>query len=241
MVSFPIPMPADTDDRQVTPREGAADDPMARVHGAWRTWLSALASDSEAAMAAALAYESLPPEARDAWLDALDHDAPSIDVPAVALYAPLLAVEATGPRRERIEARIAADPLSHASRACQGARALRGVARDGGHVCVLIAPVYLDFVHVIVCHYTPAGGVTDVRHDPLRHVADVDRLPETEQVDGVKVESTPLRIVIEELAHAILADRREHRQTPAALTSVAHLFGPALDDTGNLADDNPWT
>jgi len=234
-------MTADTDDHDATPCEGAAaaDDSMARVHGAWRTWLSALASDSEAAMAAALAYESLPPEARDAWLDALDLDAPSIGVPAVALYAPLLAVEATGPRRERIEARMAADPLSHPSRPGQGARALRGVARDGEHVCVLIAPVYLDFVHVIVCRYTPAGGIVDVRHDPLRHLADVDRLPEIEQVDGVKVESTPLRIVIEELAHAILADRREHRQTPAALTSVAHLFGPALDDTSEPADD-PW-
>ena len=70
-------MTADTDDHDATPCEGAAaaDDSMARVHGAWRTWLSALASDSEAAMAAALAYESLPPEARDAWLDAHDRDA----------------------------------------------------------------------------------------------------------------------------------------------------------------------
>jgi hypothetical protein len=183
----------------------------------------------------------LPPDARDAWLDALDADGPLVDVPAVALYAPLLAVEAAGPRRERIEARIAADPLSHPSRPGQGARALRGVASDGEHVCVLVTPVYLDFVHVIVCRYTPGGGVIEVRHDPLRHVTDVDRLPELEAVDGVKVESTPLRVVIEELAHAILADRREHRETPAALTSVAHLFGPALDDTGELDDDERWT
>ena len=31
-----------------------------RVRTAWRSWLSALATDAEAAMAAALAYESLP-------------------------------------------------------------------------------------------------------------------------------------------------------------------------------------
>ena len=237
-------MTGETDERDTTPHEGSAEEPLARVHGAWRSWLSALASDSEAAMAAALAYESLPPEARDAWLDALEADGPLVDVPAVALYAPLLAVEAGGPRRERIEARIGSDPLSHSLRPTHGARALRGVSysgeHSGEHVCVLLAPVYLDFVHVIVCRYTPAGGVIAVRHDPLRHVADIGRLPETEAVDGVKVESTPLRVVIEELAHAILADRREHRQAPAALTSVAHLFGPALDDSGDLDDDDRW-
>src|SRR6185437_6466766 len=69
------------------------------VQSAWRSWLSALATDAEAAMAAALAYESLPPEARDAWLDALDVDAPTLEVPRVALFAPLLAVEADTVRR----------------------------------------------------------------------------------------------------------------------------------------------
>jgi hypothetical protein len=36
--------------------------------------------------------------------------------------------------------------------------------------------------------------------------------------------------VVEELAHAILADKREHRTTPAALASFAHLFGPVRED-----------
>jgi hypothetical protein len=49
-------------------------------------------------------------------------------------------------------------------------------------------------------------------------------------VDGVQVEPTPLRVVVEELAHAILADKREHRTTPAAVASFAHLFGPTLED-----------
>jgi hypothetical protein len=240
MVAFPIPMAGETDDPDTAPHE-AGTNPVARVHAAWRSWLSALASDSEAAIAAALAYESLPPEARDAWLDALDADGPSIDVPAVALYAPLLAVEGAGPRRQRIEARIASEPPpAHPSRPGRrhGAWALRGVAGDGAHVCVLVVPVYLEFVHVIVCRYTPTGGFIAVRHDPLRHAGDVLRLPEAQEVDGVKVESTPLRVVIEELAHAILADRREHRQTPPALSSVAHLFGPQLDDIAP-ADDDP--
>jgi len=42
-----------------------------RTHAAWRTWLTALATNAEAATAAALAYQSLNDEGRDAWLDAL--------------------------------------------------------------------------------------------------------------------------------------------------------------------------
>ncbi len=200
------------------------------VQSAWRSWLSALATDAEAAMAAALAYESLPDDSRDAWLDALDADAPTLDVPRVALYAPLLAVESDSVRRERIEERIATDP--HARRAGYGdAQALCGVGKDGTHACVIVAALYLDFVQVIVCRYTPSGGFVTVRHDPLRHVGDLQPVCE---VEGVIVEPTPLRVVIEELAHAILADRRRQQETPPALASFAHLFGPHLDDT----DDN---
>jgi len=181
-------------------------------------------------MAAALAYESLPPEARDAWLDALDVDAPTLEVPRVALFAPLLAVEADTVRRARIEARIASDP--HARPAGYGeAQALRGVAPDGTHACVLVAALYLDFVQVLECRYTPGGGFLAVRHDPLRHAGDLTPVCD---VDGVVVEPTPLRVVIEELAHAVLADRRRQQATPPALASFAHLFGPDRDE---LEDD----
>src|SRR4051812_27323699 len=70
---------------------------------AWRAWLSALASNAEAALAAAMTYGSLDEPARDAWLDALDADRRAVDVPTVALYAPLLAVETDAARRTRIE------------------------------------------------------------------------------------------------------------------------------------------
>ena len=198
-----------------------------RVRSAWRTWLSALATDAEAAMAAALAYESLPDEGRDAWLDALDSDAPTLDVPKIALYAPLLAVEAAGGRRARIEEALALGEDSAGS--SREIRALCGVAPDGKHVCVIISPLYLDFVQVLICRYTPAGGFVAVKHDPLRHAGDVPR-GDSSEVDGVAVEATPLRVVVEELAHAILADRRAKRDAPPALTSFAHLFGPHLDD-----------
>ncbi len=186
-------------------------------------------------MAAALAYESLPPEARDAWLDALEADAVTLDVPALALYAPLLAVESDAARRQRIEAAITSDPRASAT-AFARPQALRGVAGDGVHACVIIAPLYLDFVQVLSCRYTPAGGFVAVKHDPLRHAGDLDALHE---VDGVLVEPTPLRVVVEELAHAILADKREQRATPAALESFVHLFGPHLDDAEDAEPSRP--
>jgi hypothetical protein len=212
------------------PEDGAAAtagelDP--RMRTAWRSWLSALATDAEAAMAAALAYESLPDEGRDAWLDALDADAPTLSVPRIALYAPLLAVESAGERRARIERAFASDehPLPFGE-----TRALHGIAPDGKHLCMIVSPLYLDFVQVLVCRYTPTGGFVTVTHEPMRHVDDFSP-GEPREIEGVAVESTPLRVVIEELAHAVLADRREHRETPQALASFAHLFGAHFEDS----------
>ncbi len=202
--------------------------PPAHVREAWRTWLSALATDAEAATAAAMAYDSLPPEARDAWLDTLDGEA--IDVPALALYAPLLAVEADEARRGRIEAAIAAG--ARASECLPVAPyALRGVSADGTHACVVVAPLYLEFVQVLSCRYSPGGGVVMAEHQPLRHAGD---LPRVSEVDGIPVEPTPLRVVIEELAHAILADRRDARPSPTALASFAYLFAPDLQDSTDV-------
>lgn len=196
-----------------------------RVRSAWRTWLSALASDAEAAMAAALAYDSLPDVGRDAWLDALEADAPTLDVPRIALYAPLLAVEADESRRVRIDRALDNEDRRPTS---VEIRSLHGVASCGEHVCVIVSPLYLEFVQVLVCRYTPGGGFKSVRHDPMRHVDDVPGA--AGDVDGVSVEVTPLRVVVEELAHAVLADRRARRAAPAELTGFAHLFGPYLDD-----------
>ena len=146
--------------------------PLAHVRAAWRSWLSALATDADAAMAAAMAYESLAPDARDAWLDTLVVDGGSLEVPALALYAPLLAVESDGSRRRRIEEAIASDPRGPGA-AARDAGALRGVSADGMHACVIVAPVYLDFVQVLACRYTPNGGILSAELEPLRHSGDL--------------------------------------------------------------------
>src|SRR5580693_1795840 len=126
----------------------------ARAVGAWRSWLAALASDAEAALAAAMTYAALPPEARDAWLDALERDRGLVDVPHVALYAPLLAVEVDEQRRARI-----ADAMGALSTGGRAGRALRGKTATGDLVCAVATPLYLDFVELLVCRYDPESGV----------------------------------------------------------------------------------
>jgi hypothetical protein len=214
------------------------DDP--RLRSAWRTWLSALAVDAEAAVAASLAYESLAPEARDAWLEAIAADIDAIartGVPAMALYAPLLAVEVDPERRLRIGAALAARSSLEGPSPHKSVRALCGRANTGEHVCLLLSPLYLDFVAVLVCRYRPERGFISARRDPVRNVLDVigQKLGEPGQasssalsclVDGVAVTEAPLRDVVEELAHAIVADRHEGRAAPEALGAYVHLFVP---------------
>ena len=192
----------------------------ARAHAAWRSWLGALASDPKAAMAAALAYESLPAQGRDAWLTALETDAPDVRVPRVALYAPLLAVEGDEDRRARIEIALTlAGPHDASAR-----HALRGTTKNGDKLCVIVSPLYLDFVELLLCRYGDQG-VVSARHEPLSHLRDEDAIPEAE---GAELELTPVPMVVEELAHAVVAHRRLGKAAPEALQRFSHLFAPEL-------------
>ena len=137
-----------------------------RIAGAWKTWLVALATDAEAALGAALAYDSLPAHARSAWLDALEADARDLGIPAVALYAPLLSVEADNGRRARMESALASAPIAVPIDPVHP-HAFRGVAADGTHACIVTSPLYLDFVQVLWCRYRPRVGMLSVRHDPF--------------------------------------------------------------------------
>jgi hypothetical protein len=237
-------MGGDADDKPPGPRAGnapsapaqtASDDP--RIRAAWRSWLSALGTDSQAAIATALAYDSLSPEGRNAWLDVLETDCVALAVPKVALYAPLLAVEHDGERQRRMQAVVVADTASRRGAASPlHPYALRGVGRDGVHACMVVAPVYLDFVQVLCCRYTPEGGILAATLDPLRHARE---LAPMRDVEGVAVEPTPLPVVVEELAHAILADNRGQRPAPDALRLFAHLFAPEIGGPQDAEPDAP--
>ncbi len=196
-----------------------------RMLAAWREWLSALAVDPEAAIAAAHVYGELEPDAREAWLAALVEDAPKLESPLVAIYAPLLAVEADPDRRERIELLLAAQ-LSSAPP--PPVRALRGVSPEGDHVAVLVAPLYLQFVRVLTCRYEPHEGFAWARQDAI--LRDADAPSDGASLDGVRLEVTPLKPVIEELAHAILAQGRRRLALPEALLLFADLFDAHVDD-----------
>jgi hypothetical protein len=199
--------------------------PDPRALAAWRAWLRALASDAEAAFAAALAYDSLDDRARDTWLDALEQDAPGVDVPRIAIYAPLLSVEKDPDRLARIRIAIGdgtvdAEPVE--------ARALRGVATDGSRVVVLVLPIYLSFVQVFACRFHVAFGFSWAKHDPFARDADAPRAGG--ELDGTHLERTPMNPVVEELAHAVLAQQRRGLPAPPELRAIIDLFSPKLED-----------
>jgi hypothetical protein len=190
-----------------------------RTHAAWRTWLAALAKDAAAVAAAALAYESLPGDGRDAWLDALDADAPDVGVPKIALYAPLLAVEQDDDRRLRIALNV-----TGAAKRSTPPSAFLG-SKNGETVCIIVSPLYLDFVELLICHYDQSEGVRDARHEWLLHKNDVAAIARDV---GVTMNEVPLPQVVEELAHAVVADRRAGRSAPPALMRYSDLFAPDL-------------
>lgn len=190
-----------------------------RTHAAWRTWLAALATDADAAIAAALAYESLSGDGRDAWLDALDRDAPEVKVPRVALYAPLLGVEQDDARRARI-----ARNVEGAAKRSTPPQAFVGSKGDD-RVCLVVSPLYLDFVEILLCRYRPDEGIRDARHAWL---AEKSAVAEQAKELGVTLVEAPLPQVVEELAHAVVADRRTGRAAPEALLRYIDLFAPDL-------------
>lgn len=190
-----------------------------RAHAAWRTWLAALATDADAVTAAALAYESLAAEGRDAWLDALDQDAPDVDVPKIALYAPLLGVEEDDDRRARIVLNVVG-----AARKSTPPRALVGRLGED-RVCLVVTPLYLEFVEILFCRYDPDVGIREAWHKWLAHSSDVAACA----VDiGVAMEERALPELVEELAHAVVADRRGGRTAPPSLVRYIDLFAPDL-------------
>ncbi|HEX2732959.1 MAG TPA: hypothetical protein VHM70_15225 [Polyangiaceae bacterium] len=206
-----------------------ASDP--RVTRAWRGWLEALARDPEAALAAAQAYQQLDADGRSQWLSALETDIESLGVPAVAVYAPLLAVESDPQRLRQIKHALAqgrevAPPSVHR-------RALLGRLPSGIRVGVLVDPVYLDFVQVLACAYVPGQRFVWVRHDPI--ATDSPVWATGRHFEGALLERVPLRMLVDDLARTIVAQRRHGGVLPDALCLFADLFG--LDQIVGAADD----
>lgn len=205
-----------------TPLPDAPRGTDSRVLDAWCEWLGALATDAEAALAAAIAYRELDAQGRTSWLNALEQDAVRLKVPRIAVYAPLLAVESDPERRERITFAMGPAEIEATPRAA--IQALSALCPDGLRIATVVVPLYLDFVQVLACAYRPERGFTWVRHDPI---VDAKRAPRPgERLEGGVLERTPLKALIDELSHAVLSQRRSGRELPEALRVFADLFGP---------------
>ena len=202
------------------PRASDAQTPASdRVEPAWRAWLEALASDAEAALGAALAYESLDGDARLAVLAVLEHDAQRLGVPRVAVFAPLLSVERDEARRERIRQAMGDDvaPESHVL-----ARALIGETSNGDRIVLAETHVYLDFVCLTTCRVVPDTCVRWVRSEPLVHTKDAPR--SGYQVDDTPLEFVPWSSAIDVIARAVVAQRRRDTVLPESLRPLLELF-----------------
>jgi hypothetical protein len=198
--------------------EGSMSDERATL--LWRHWLTSMASDAEAALAAAIAYREMDAESREKLLDSLQIDAQEVDVPAVALYAPLLAGERDPERRDRLMHAIGDDiDLALPRAPCRAMFGTAGAAR----VYLLVIPLYLDFVQVLACS-VERGRFNWVRHDPI---VDDDSAPkEGAKVLGTVLEATPIKTVLDDLAVAVLSHRRLGEELPEALQVLADLLGP---------------
>jgi hypothetical protein len=195
-----------------------------RVLDAWCEWLGALATDAEAALAAAIAYRELDAQGRTSWLNALEQDSVRLKVPRIAVYAPLLAVESDPERRDRITFAMGPAQIEATPRAA--VQALSARHADGVRIATVIVPLYLDFVQVLACAYRPERGFSWVRHDPI---VDTKHAPRPgDLLDGAILERTPLKALIDELSHAVLSQRRGGREIPEALRVFADLFGPNI-------------
>jgi len=199
-------------------RKGSTPPTPTPAHRAWRVWLQSLATDAEAVTAAAHLYGELPDDARDAWLDALDEDMHALNVPEVAVYGPLLAVERDPARLARI--------LDRAGRALAPVtrvrRALLGTLQGGVKLSVLVIPLYLDFVRILVCRFVKERGFEWVKQDPF--VPDTDAPVAGSVIEGVKLYASSTEAVVDELAHAVLAHRRRGLEVPEVLRHCADLF-----------------
>jgi hypothetical protein len=192
-----------------------------RVERAWREWLQALGSDADAAVAASMAYGQLDGSARDQWLAAVEQEADRVSVPRIALYAPLLAVEADPERRSIILSSIGPGDAAATPRASM--HALQGTSSNGLRVAAIVTPLYMDFAQVLACGFTVSGGIEWVRHDPI--VDRRDTLRPGDELAGVTLENAPLKPLVDELAHAVVAHSRNGRSLPEALRAFADLFG----------------
>lgn len=215
---MPLPITSSLPSSPPLPGPPQAD---GRSTAVWHQWLSSMASDAEAALAAAIAYRDMDAAGRESWLSSLELDAPKVDVPPVALYAPLLAVENDPDRRERLIFALGDPAGGPEPRPAQ--RALSGINRQGERVFVVATPLYLNFFQVLACGVF-GGKFVCVRHDPI--VGSEGVPSEGDEFFGAQLSEAPMKSVLDELAANVLSHQRSGMKLPDGLSVLGDLLGP---------------
>lgn len=203
-----------------------------RVGALWGEWLHALTCEPDAALAAAEIYSRMADSDKDRWLNELERDVSSFAVPAVAVFAPLLAVEVNEARRHRIAQLMKANTLAPVTHS-EPLRALMGQTWSC-RCAVLISPVYLDFVQVLACTFVPGQHFITLAHDPIVrrteapvagycHQAELCKIAGA-GADGLWLDESPVAAVVDELAATIVAHQRGGYTLPEALRSFSDWF-----------------
>jgi hypothetical protein len=100
--------------------------------------------------------------------------------------------------------------------------ALRGFVSGGERVVALVWASE-DGGHAFLCRYHPTRGFRWARREDL---TEHGTLTEGERIDGIPLERTPLKPVLEELAHAVVAHRRAGAPLPPELQLLVGLLSP---------------
>jgi len=196
-----------------------------RVLDAWCEWLGALATDAEAALAAAIAYRELDAHGRTFLAQRARADSVRLKVPRIAVYAPLLAVESDSRTFASASRLPWARPKSRPLRASPFRHFLRAapmVCASPPWSCLCIWTSFRCWPAPFALKPVFLGCV----HDPS---SELKRAPGPgHHLEGVELERTPLKALIDELSHAVLSQRRNGARATRALRVFADLFGPNI-------------
>jgi len=205
-------------------QQGSADEvtrPLdQRSTAVFRQWLRSMATDAEAALAAAMSYREMTPSGRDQWLAFLQGDIQGLDIPKIAIFAPLLSVEQDPERRQLLESLAFDDEQPGPTSA--GRCALVGKKSSGERVYVMVCPLYLSFAQVLACG-VHNGCFVWVRHDPI--VAHGDAPKRGDVMQDVKLEGAAFGVVLDELAATVLSHQRRGHTLPEAVYMLSDLLG----------------
>ncbi len=183
-------------------------------------WLRSMTTDAEAALAAAMSYRELSPSGREHWLASLREDLRELDIPNIAVYAPLLAVETDPDRRRRLEELAAED--DDRTEVIASRAAFASTRRNGERVIVLVVPLYLQFVQVLACAIKD-GCFSWVRHDPI--VSKLGAPVAGDMIQGIRLELAGFSSALDELASTILSHQRKGHELPEAMYVLSDLLG----------------